>query len=239
MSTGTSKLGIIRRQLPAAAIAVERTDEHALERREAFRTRKASGPIGLLFIGDSITRRWVEAPDIWEKYFGRYNPANFGVGGEATQNLLWRLENGELDGISPRVVVLLIGTNNAPEGGRARDIAIAVERIVKIIREKLPRTRILIQGIYPRGLRRGEEGYNREAARITRVIKAANRRIKKLADGDIVRYAYFGDLFLDDKGRVRADILPDRLHLNAAGYAVLAPALAPIVDEMMAAPPIA
>lgn len=104
--------------LPAPAIVdasapIARTDKPAFyTRHDEFLARGKSGPIGVLFLGDSITERWKQAPHIWEHYFGKYQPANFGIGGDRTHNVVWRIENGELDGIKPRVVVLMLGTNN-------------------------------------------------------------------------------------------------------------------------------
>jgi len=147
-------------RLTAAAEQREPADEPAhvatddpknwyIQHHESFLKRGKEGKIGVLFIGDSITEGWKGAADIWDKYYGLYDPANFGIGGDRTQALLWRLDNGELDGIDPDVVVLMIGTNNSDYA--ANEIASAIRKVADLIHRKLPRTKLLLLGILPRG----------------------------------------------------------------------------------------
>src|SRR6185369_6839502 len=113
------------------------------QKHEQFLARAKAGPIGVLFLGDSITEGWAKAPHIWEHYFAKYQPTNFGIGGDQTQHVIWRIENGELDGISPKVVVLMLGTNNSG-AHTAAQIAAADRKIVQMIRTRLPGAKILL-----------------------------------------------------------------------------------------------
>src|SRR5437762_12515461 len=125
-------------------------DARFMKLHESFLKRRAEGPIGLLFLGDSITMLWTKAPDVWNKYYGKFQPANFGIGGDHTEHVLWRIENGELDGISPKVVVLMIGTNNTATN-TADEIADGDEKLVEEIRAKLADTKSVLLGIFPHG----------------------------------------------------------------------------------------
>jgi lysophospholipase L1-like esterase len=193
------------------------------ERHEAFLKRGKEGKIGVLFLGDSITAGWGGAKAIWEERFGKYDPANFGIGGDRTQHVLWRIENGELDGIAPKVVVLMIGTNNI--GYAAEDIVKGDKKIVEMIHKKLPDTKLLLLGIFPRGA----EATNPARAK----IKAVNAELAKLDDGKKTRYLDIGDKFLDANGNLPKEVMPDALHPNAKGYQIWADAIQPLLDEMM------
>ena len=138
-----------------ASLPTFRDDEHFIERHDTFLKWIEEEPIGLLFLGDSITRRWVDNLDLWNQYFAQYDPINFGVGGDALQNVLWRIQNGQIDNMSPKVLVLLIGTNNVPTNTGA-EIAAAMGKVIGIIRSKLPDTAILLHLIFPRGPQKPE-----------------------------------------------------------------------------------
>jgi lysophospholipase L1-like esterase len=212
-----------------ASTASMRTDEHATERHAAIMALPNRASARLVFLGDSITRRWAEVPELWKRYFQKYDPVNLGVGSDATQNVIWRIENGELDGMNPRVLVLLIGANNAPTNC-GEEIAAAVEKIVGIIRVKLPRTRILLMAIFPRGpQKRGtpEDPFSMDA------IRRANEGLAALADAKTVRFLDIGSLFLGPDGEIDTALLADKLHPAAAGFAVWGDAIAPILEEMM------
>jgi hypothetical protein len=127
------------RQIPADARVV-------LERAKA-------GPIGVLFLGDSITEGWAKAPHVWERYYAKLQPANFGIGGDRTEHVIWRIENGELDGIHPKVVVLMIGTNNSADYS-GEEIAAANQKIIGLIHAKIPDAKVLLLAIFPRDARR-------------------------------------------------------------------------------------
>ncbi len=123
----------------AAAPIPKTGNARFFELHEKFLARAKAGPIGVLFLGDSITEGWGKAPHIWERYYGKYDPANFGIGGDQTQHVIWRIENGELDGIHPKVVVFMLGTNNTGSHTAAQ-IAAADRKIVSMIRDRLPET---------------------------------------------------------------------------------------------------
>src|SRR5205823_4872497 len=119
----------------------------------AFLERGRQGPIGVLFLGDSITEGWIKAPHIWQHYYESRQPANFGIGGDRTEHVVWRIENGELDGIHPKVVVLMLGTNNSGSN-TAEEIAAADKKIVGMIRAKVPEAKVLVLAIFPRGAKK-------------------------------------------------------------------------------------
>jgi lysophospholipase L1-like esterase len=208
-----------------------------LERHASFLTRGKSGPIDLLFIGDSITERWKVAPHIWQAYYGKYQPANFGIGGDRTQNVIWQIEHGELDGIAPRVTVLMIGTNNSGDY-TAEEIVAAERKILAMIHEKLPATRILLLGIFPRGVRPDKSGAITQAtiddaAKRKLTIDAVNRELSRLDDGKTIRYLDISASFLGQDGRIPYPVMPDQLHPSEAGYQLWADAMQPLLASMM------
>jgi len=232
------------RSKPSASEAFAKQDGGAfLQLHARFLERARSGPVGLLFLGDSITAGWQRTPHIWEAYYGRYQPANFGIGGARTQNLIWQIEHGELEGIAPKVTVLMMGTNNSLEYD-AKEIAAANRKIVGMIRARLPDTRILVLGIFPRGPRDPRGGPKggpitpaavAEAARRMATIEAVNRDLATLDDGKTVRFLDIGAVFLGQDGRIPLSIMPDQLHPGPAGYQLWADAMQPLLDSMMKA----
>ncbi len=215
-----------------------------IKMHESFLARGKAGPIGVLFLGDSITAGWTPAngsrAHIWDTYFGKMQPANFGIGGDQTQHVIWRIANGELDGISPKVVVLMLGTNNtgpAPGGHTAAEIAAADKKIVQLIREKTG-AKVLLLAVFPRGARKDQQGVIQDsaitdAARRTEIINAVNRELAKLDDGKNVRYLDINHVFLGQDGKIPFSIMPDQLHPNTAGYQLWADAMKPLLTEMM------
>lgn len=234
-------------QTPATPTAPAKVDASAampkkdtggfLKRHEGFLARGKAGPVGLLFLGDSITDGWTKAPHVWETYFGKYQPANFGIGGDQTQHVIWRIENGELDGIHPKVTVLMLGTNNTT-ANTAAEIAAADKKIVELIRAKIPETKVLLLAIFPRGARKNPQGVITDAAitdaaKRTEIINAVNVELAKLDDGANVRYLDINASFLGQDGKIPFAIMPDQLHPNAAGYQLWADAMKPLLTEMM------
>jgi len=232
---------------PAPAAAPERVDASApipktgnarfFELHEKFLARAKSGPIGVLFLGDSITEGWGKAPHVWEKFYGKLDAANFGIGGDQTQHVVWRIENGELDGIHPKVVVLMLGTNNSA-GHTAEEIAAADKKIVELIRTKIPETKVLLLAIFPRGARRDKDGAVTDpaitdATKRMAVIHDVNARLAKLDDGHDVRFLDLGKVFLGQDNRIPWPIMPDQLHPTAAGYQLWAEAMDPLLKEML------
>ncbi len=203
-----------------------------LKRHESFLARAKAGPIGLLFLGDSITDNWSKAPHIWQAYYEKYQPANFGIGGDTTQNVIWRIENGELDGIHPRVVVLMLGTNNSASH-TAAEIFAADKKIVEMIRAKIPETKVLLLAIFPRGVRKNRDGSVDTGEEKMAIIRDVNLELAKLDDGKNVRYLDIGTQFLGQDGKIPFTIMPDQLHPSAAGYQLWAEAMQPLLNEMM------
>jgi lysophospholipase L1-like esterase len=196
-----------------------------VQRHESFVKIAQEGKARLLFLGDSITQGWGGQKKIWEDSFGKYEPANFGIGGDRTQHVLWRITNGELDGIKPKVAVLMIGTNNTGSDS-AEGIAKGIKEIVKTIREKTPKTKILLLAVFPRG-EKAAPNPGRDK------IKAVNAIISKLDDGKSVFYLDIGEKFLQPDGTLTKEIMPDFLHLSAKGYQIWADAITPKLAELM------
>jgi lysophospholipase L1-like esterase len=200
-----------------------------LKQHESFLARGKSGPVGLLLLGDSITAGWGKAKDEYNRGFGDYQPANFGIGGDRTEHVLWRIANGELDNVHPKVVMLMIGTNNSG-GSDAAAITKGVTAVVEAIRAKLPDTKILLLGIFPRGA----DPADPKVAAIRKKLADVNAELAKLDDGGAhVKYLDIGDKFLDDKGAITKEIMPDALHPTPAGYKIWVDAVKPTLDEMM------
>jgi lysophospholipase L1-like esterase len=199
------------------------------DRHEEFLQRGRQGPIGVLFLGDSITAGWAMAPEIWKKNFGAYQPANFGIGGDRTQNVLWRIENGELDGLSPSVVVVLIGVNN----GTDPRVTAGIRKVVAAIQDKLPKTKILLLGIFPYGKTLTQYPWTQKTRDH---VAAVNKELAALDDGGRVRFLDFGARYLLPDGSISPEVMPDGLHPARPGYQIWADEMKPLLDEMMKAP---
>jgi lysophospholipase L1-like esterase len=213
-------------------------DANWLKRHEGFLAEAKKGGIDVLFLGDSITDFWRSGnpqrggKQVWDREFAPLHAANFGISADRTQHVLWRLEHGEVDGLSPKVVVLMIGTNNTgleadrvtPRNTPAQ-AAEGVAAIVHLLREKLPQTKILLLAVFPREEK--PDGKQRQQ------VGEINERIQKLADGKMVRYLDIGPKFLTPDGTLTRDIMPDLLHPSEKGYEIEAAAIKPTILEMM------
>lgn len=194
-------------------------------RHEALLKRVKEGNIDLLFVGDSITEGWGNN-SVWQKTYAPMKAANIGIGGDTTENVLWRLENGEVEGISPKVAVLLIGTNNFGLEGHSPDaVAKGVAAVVQSLRKKLPTTRILLLAIFPR-----DEKPNTD---MRKRIRTVNEQIVKLDDRKNVRFLDIGAKLSNPDGSLSKEVMPDFLHLSEKGYQIWADAMAPLLKEMM------
>lgn len=200
------------------------------QKHEAILARLREGPVGVAFVGDSITERWKEAPAAWAE-FAPFAPANLGVGGDSTQHVIWRLEHGELDGYRARVFVLMIGTNNTA-GHTAPQIAAGIRRIIDLIQARQPQAKVLLLGIFPRGVRHQDDGLYDDAVMRMRTIRAVNATLATWDNGTTIRYLDLGDRFTGPDGQVREDLLPDHLHPGPAGCKVWADAMLPLLRAM-------
>lgn len=200
-------------------------DANWMKRHDSFNARIKQGNVDLLFIGDSITQGWEGAGKAaWSEKYGKRNAVNLGIGGDRTQHVLWRLDNGNIDGIKPKLAVLMIGTNNSGQN-TSEQIADGITAIVTKLRDKLPETKVLILAVFPRGA----DGTNKNRM----VNEGANKIVEKLADGKNIEYLDIGPKFLDDKGNLSKEVMPDQLHLNPASYQTWADAIEPHVARMM------
>ncbi len=196
-------------------------------RQKAFMERAKDKGIQLVFLGDSITDFWQNrGKAVWEEYYAKYNAADFGVSGEHTEHTLGHIEGGILDGLSPKAVVIMIGTNNIGHIGDERPewTADGIKKIVRTVHEKLPETKVLLLGVFPR------EGKN---SRHRKQIVEINKIISRLDDGKKTRFLDLTSKFTDANGEIPKDIMPDGLHPNAAGYKIWAEAMQPLLGEMM------
>lgn len=195
------------------------------QRHENFLKRAKEGKIDLLFLGDSITEGWGQN-EVWRKHYAPLNAANFGIGGDTIQNVLWRILNGEVEGLSPKAAVLMIGTNNFGLHGDTPDaVARGIATLVQTLRKKLPQTRVLLLGIFPR-----DEKPNTD---FRRKIKKVNDQIAALDDGRNVRYLDLTPRFLAPDGTLPRDLAPDFLHLSLKGYEIWAESMNPLLKELM------
>jgi lysophospholipase L1-like esterase len=180
--------------------------------------------IDLIFDGDSITAAWKGAGhEVWAERYGKYNVYDMGIGGDRTENVLWRLQEGQVDNLHPKLVVLLIGTNDSVVNLTPEQIAAGVKAVVDDYRKRLPDAVILLQGIFPRS------AHPTDPFRVK--VEAVNKIISQYGDGKNVIYLDFGDKFLQPDGTLTADIMPDFLHPSAKGYEIWADAIQPIIDK--------
>jgi lysophospholipase L1-like esterase len=194
-------------------------------RHEQFLQIAKKGTIDLLFVGDSITDAWRNTGKaVWDKSFGTMKAENFGIGGDRTEHVLWRMQNGELEGYKAKLVVLMIGTNNLQRDTNEQ-IADGVALILKEIRQRQPQAKVLLLGMFPRNARAADPYRQR--------IKDTNGLIQRLADNAAISYMDIGDKFLTPAGDLPTDVMPDALHPSAKGYQIWADAIGDKVKELM------
>jgi lysophospholipase L1-like esterase len=232
--------------LPLAIVAQEpadrpvaRTDSNSLIAHSQLVEKARKGRIDVYLEGDSITRRWgaTDYPQLlanWKQNFFGWNAANFGWGADTIQNILWRLNNGELDGVNPKVMVLLAGTNNVgrtvPPGGddaKVADITKGITAIVDAMRRKAPDATLILTAIFPRN----------DNIAVMPTINKINANLAKLADGKRVRYLNINDRLADRDGKLFPGMMnPDGLHPAIPGYQVWADALKPLFMDLLGPP---
>ncbi len=211
----------------SAVIPATRGDEEKWNLRDKQLTENAKmGDVDLAFIGDSITQGWEgNGKEVWEQYYSGRKAINLGIGGDRTEHVIWRLTHGNLGKIKPKVVVLMIGTNNTGHFMQdPAEVAAGVSEILAILTRELPDTQILLHGIFPRGANNFDEH------RLNNI--AINDRIRRFDDGQKIHFLEVGQAFLEADGTISKEIMPDLLHLSPAGYARWAKALEPKLKEL-------
>jgi lysophospholipase L1-like esterase len=221
----------------AADRAAPRTDVNSMTAHTQLVEKAKQGRIDIYFAGDSIVRRWgaLDYPELlanWKQNFHGWNAANFGWGADRTQNILWRLEHGELDGVAPKIIVLLAGTNNV--GAQPRDertvdeIARGIKAILDVCQRKAPGATIVLTAVFPRN----------DNMAVMPTINLLNQKISAFADGRRVRFLNINDRLADSNGTVIAGVLNerDKLHPTVEGYQIWADALKVIFRELLGPP---
>ncbi len=192
-----------------------------------LKARDAARDAQIVFLGDSITEGWAgDGKAAWTSYFAPLKPLNLGIGGDETSHILWRMENGELDGLNPKVLVLLIGTNNIGNVGHTgKATAEGMRRIVSTLRQKLPATKILLLAVFPRDEQPGTP-FRKEIAELNAIIG-------RLHDGQMVHFVDYSQLFLQCDRVLPRELFPDSLHLSAKAYEIWAKAMIGTIEGLM------
>ena len=210
-----------------------------IKRHEAFNEISKKGEAQVVFLGDSITQGWEKnGKEAWTKTWEPLKAANFGIGGDRTEHVIWRLQNGNFDGLKPKLIILMIGTNNTGHEGRPmaehgkaiyhsppEHTAAGVKKILDLLGEKMPETKVLLLAIFPRGANAEDKMRQQNIA--------TNQLIAGLADGKRVHFKDIGNTFLKPDGTLPKEIMPDLLHLNAQGYQLWTDAIEPTVQELL------
>lgn len=188
---------------------------------------KKTDTVDLLMIGDSITHSWENGgKEVWKKYYADRNAFNIGFSGDRTEHVLWRLDHGEVDGISPKLIVMMIGTNNT---GHRRDkpevTAAGIKAILAKLADKLPESKVLLLGVFPRGKTADDP--------MRKINVGINEIIKGYADNEKIFFLDVSEKFLADDGQLPKEIMPDMLHPNPKGYEIWAEAIEPMIVKLM------
>jgi len=176
---------------------------------------------------DKNIRQGIGGWNVWQKFYGKRNVLNFSIGGDSTEHLNWRLKNSNIKHTSPKVAVLLIGTNN---GGNPRQVETAIKETLQLIRKLLPNTKILLLGIFPRG---GGPGQERIITGSGKRNQNVNKRLRHLADNKFIHYMNIWKNFLDENGNLGEGICDDGLHLTEKGYLIWAESIEEKLNELL------
>ena len=206
----------------SAIVLVPRADDWWQKRHADLLIRAKQGDSELAFIGDSITHGF--SGDSWEKNFGKYKPMNLGFSGDRTQHVLWRLQNGELNGVKPKVVVIMIGTNNIG-GNSPEQITQGVSSILDWLHANQRQAKVVLHAIFPRSPNPDN--------RARRLVEATNRLLEPLAQQKGAIYLDINAKFLDEYSVLSPTIMPDYLHPNAEGYKIWGQALMPTLQKLL------
>lgn len=184
--------------------------------------------VDLVFLGDSITHAWEDkGKQVWEKKYAKRNALNLGFSGDRTENVLWRLQNGEVSDIDPKLLVLMIGTNNTGHRqDKPEETALGIKHILELLKSQLPNTKVLLLAIFPRGASVDDP--------LRKINDDINDIIKGYGDGKRVHYLDINHLFLDGNGNLSQSVMQDLLHPNKDQYKVWAEAMEPKITSLMA-----
>jgi lysophospholipase L1-like esterase len=208
-------------------------DANWVKRHEGFveETKVKRDKVNLLFIGDSITEGWRgKGKAVWEKFYAPRNALNLGIGGDRTQHVLWRLQNGEVDGLNPKVTVLLIGINNTSKEKDGKDrntapeVIEGVTAVVKEIQTRLPKTKVLLLAVLP---------YKQKGDPMRDKVAEINKGISNLGKNKHVTFLDISKKFLEPDGTLSTEIMPDLLHPNDKGYQIWADAMEPTLKKLL------
>ncbi|QOD59743.1 lipase [Polaribacter haliotis] len=214
-----------------ASLEVKKEEEWWLKRHQTILSR-LNPDSELILIGNSILHSLdnKDREEVWDKYLDSYKTINMGISGDRTENVIWRLKNGSLENINPKVAVLLIGTNNTDGNhyltiSTPEELAEGIKKICTIINEKLPNTKILLMGILPYGYKPNHRD---------NINKATNKIISKFPEkNSLIHYVDIGPIFYNEKGMARRDLMPDFLHPNKEGHLEMFKALEDKINELM------
>ena len=192
---------------------------------DAYTAESKKGEARIVFLGDSITQGWNGAQEIWKATWGDAGAVNFGIGGDRTEHVLWRMDHGNIQGLKPKLVVLMIGTNNTGHRKEpAQDTADGIRAILDKLKTQVPGAKVLLLGIFPRGATATDE---------KRVQNTAiNGLISKFDDGKTVHFLDISQKFLAEDGTLSKEIMPDLLHLSKKGYQIWADSIKDKVAEL-------
>lgn len=212
----------------SAVTPVQRKSDWWVKRFNLLNERIKQNPdTKLLFVGDSITHSWDsrKGQKVWQQYYTKRKAVNIGISADRTQHVLWRLDYGNVDGISPKAAVLMIGTNNSNrQDNTAEEIADGIIAICKKLQEKLPKTKILMLAIFPRGPKPSMQREKNAKASLL---------ASRIADNKTIFYLDIGDKFLTKDKILTKEIMPDYLHPNEKGYCIWAQAIEPKLKELL------
>jgi len=184
------------------------------------------GHSDVVFLGDSITQGWEDTGEqIWDSEIAPYRASNFGFSGDRTDHVLWRLQNGEIFGMKPKVVVVMIGTNNLTFGENPEQTAAGVRTVVQRLQEGLPTSKILLLGIFPRG-EKPDDAYRQRVAQTNELLKGS-------ADGKVVVYSDISSAFISSDGTLATTLFPDGLHPSEDGYRIWAHTIEPELNALL------
>ncbi|WP_339721234.1 platelet-activating factor acetylhydrolase IB subunit [uncultured Paraglaciecola sp.] len=215
---------------PASIVPVDRAEKEWWMPRheEKLRLKEQMGKVDLVFLGDSITHYWeTKGQQVWQQYYAKHNALNIGFSADRTEHVLWRLQNGEVANIDPKLLVLMIGTNNTGQRQDApKDTALGIKKIIESLETQLPNTKVLLLAIFPRGATVDDP--------LRKINDDINLIIKEFDDGERVHYLDINHIFLDEKGNLSKSVMKDLLHPNEDQYQVWAEAIEPRLTSLMA-----